>query len=604
MKKLHIFSTLIVILISTVPLLLKAQDPSNSIPQLEKKLASCTKDDSVKISILLDLTAAFNFQDTIKVRVYGAQAISTARNFKNTQWTAKALIAVSNSLQYLADYKNAAILLLEALDISKSNNLPLLEIRALNNLGSLYANLGSTDKGLGYILEAYNLSQKLNKPKLAAQIFTNIALYHIDLHEYEKVVSEAPKNIEFLRKEKDWVPCILNYINLGQSYGKLGKFPQALVAFDSCQQLISRYNLQMMAQVNLTAALANMYLEDMNQPDKAISSILELYAIPQLAIPPMVNVLLEQTLADAYLKQKNTSLSIKHAIKSDSIVINFGLTPNLSVKSKMILAKCYANLNDLDKAYRYAMESSEIEDSIEFQERRQKSIFSLIGHEIESNEKELTLKNNKLAQTKRVYQILLVVLIPLLILLAAAIFYRIKLKQSKEKAAIQEAYTKTLEQKVKERTLELESAHNTIQEAKERENISLAILNQEHAELLEVTIKKMETWQKQSSVEEFQPAINELKNAKNKADEWGSFMMHFERIHPSFTQTLQSMYPELNANDLRHCAYIKLGMSRKQVADSLHSTENAVKLTRNRIKKKMDLSAEDSLRSHISSIQG
>lgn len=54
-----------------------------------------------------------------------------------------------------------------------------------------------------------------------------------------------------------------------------------------------------------------------------------------------------------------------------------------------------------------------------------------------------------------------------------------------------------------------------------------------------------------------------------------------------------------STNDLRHCAYMRLGMTRKQVADNLHSTDNAVKLARNRIRKKLGLDPDASLQDFL-----
>ncbi len=83
---------------------------------------------------------------------------------------------------------------------------------------------------------------------------------------------------------------------------------------------------------------------------------------------------------------------------------------------------------------------------------------------------------------------------------------------------------------------------------------------------------------------------------------WRKFVLHFERVCPSFTKRLLLKYPNLSQNDLRLCAYIKIGTTNKEISVISNINEGSVRKTLNRMKKKMDLTKEDDLRFYIHQI--
>ena len=73
-------------------------------------------------------------------------------------------------------------------------------------------------------------------------------------------------------------------------------------------------------------------------------------------------------------------------------------------------------------------------------------------------------------------------------------------------------------------------------------------------------------------------------------DEWKNFVTHFEKVHPSFFSTLKAKCPQLTTEDLKHCAYIRIYLSNKEIAQLLNITPKSVITHHHRIKKKMALS--------------
>lgn len=73
---------------------------------------------------------------------------------------------------------------------------------------------------------------------------------------------------------------------------------------------------------------------------------------------------------------------------------------------------------------------------------------------------------------------------------------------------------------------------------------------------------------------------------------WKSFQVHFEQVHPHFFDRLLERCPNLTEENLRMCAYCRLGMSIRQISQLLNITDHAVSTSRLRIKKKLKVPDE------------
>jgi tetratricopeptide (TPR) repeat protein len=97
-----------------------------------------------------------------------------------------------------------------------------------------------------------------------------------------------------------------------------------------------------------------------------------------------------------------------------------------------------------------------------------------------------------------------------------------------------------------------------------------------------------------------QPKIlREIKLHYQMEADWEQFQVAFNEVHTGFGETLKTSYPSLTANELRHCALLKLGLSIKETASLLGITPASVKVGRNRIKKKIELGDTDSLQDFL-----
>lgn len=77
---------------------------------------------------------------------------------------------------------------------------------------------------------------------------------------------------------------------------------------------------------------------------------------------------------------------------------------------------------------------------------------------------------------------------------------------------------------------------------------------------------------------------------------WEHFVTHFESVHPDFFKRLKEEFPRLTGNDLKLSAYVKIGMGNKEIASIMGVEPSSVKSSLRRLKKKIGMEPEGSIR--------
>lgn len=82
-------------------------------------------------------------------------------------------------------------------------------------------------------------------------------------------------------------------------------------------------------------------------------------------------------------------------------------------------------------------------------------------------------------------------------------------------------------------------------------------------------------------------------------DDWKTFTRNFDLVYDNYMQRLLEAYPALTVTDQRLCAYIKMGLSSKEIAPLLNITYRSVEMNRYRLRKKMGMQTETSLSDYL-----
>jgi DNA-binding CsgD family transcriptional regulator len=85
--------------------------------------------------------------------------------------------------------------------------------------------------------------------------------------------------------------------------------------------------------------------------------------------------------------------------------------------------------------------------------------------------------------------------------------------------------------------------------------------------------------------------LGEDKMKKN----WEQFAVHFDKVHSDFLVSIKAAYPNLTPAELKLCAYLRLSLSSKEIAQIMNITIKSVELGRHRLRKKLKISPDVNL---------
>jgi AraC family transcriptional regulator, chitin signaling transcriptional activator len=98
------------------------------------------------------------------------------------------------------------------------------------------------------------------------------------------------------------------------------------------------------------------------------------------------------------------------------------------------------------------------------------------------------------------------------------------------------------------------------------------------------------------------PSISKLKLAEMSRTldsylnvEDNTFEIQMDELHQDFFRKLKEQFPALSSNDLRLCAYLKIGLNSKEIAEILNIQPSSSYISRSRLRKKLNLDTEEDL---------
>lgn len=101
---------------------------------------------------------------------------------------------------------------------------------------------------------------------------------------------------------------------------------------------------------------------------------------------------------------------------------------------------------------------------------------------------------------------------------------------------------------------------------------------------------------------EFKPVFRMMSDTEKSDDDWNRFALYFDEVHNNFLSTLRTKYPQLSPTDLKLCAYLRLNLSSKEIAQLLNISLKGVEVSRYRLRKKLGLATEINLNDFLGKI--
>lgn len=97
------------------------------------------------------------------------------------------------------------------------------------------------------------------------------------------------------------------------------------------------------------------------------------------------------------------------------------------------------------------------------------------------------------------------------------------------------------------------------------------------------------------AITELKKLIKTLSEDENIDKEWENFAKHFDTVHSDFVIRLKEKHPTISGNEMKLCAYLRMNLSTKEIAQLMNISVRGVEISRYRLRKKLGIPTEVSL---------
>lgn len=393
----------------------------------------------------------------------------------------------------------------------------------LNNLGLVHWRLGDNQAAMECYKESNRLAEKLGLKRLSGLSFTNQSLIQKEKNDFTNALENNKKAIRIFQELNSPRDLAISYNNHGQIFKNQLKNDSALSNYLKA--------IQIYHNIDYKDGMAATYYN----------------------------------LAEIYTRKGQKQQAISSAEKS--------LETGLDSESKVRISEAYRKLGETyehfaqaDSALKYHKKYAEFEKEIWIANQSEKLIEeqAKLGNEVKTLRIQ-NLEKEKIIAQNRMWFIVVSILIFLLIL-SMLVYRRISKIKMKEK----------------ELALELENSTKILQVKKKELRTYIVDLSQKN-QLIKELQKKVSS---ESDTNEIQVA--QLLNQKILTDEdWEKFKEKFGAIYPEFLPRLKLLKTSLTEAEIRLLVLLRLKLSGKEMASTLGISPQSVRVTKMRLKKKL-----------------
>lgn len=408
-------------------------------------------------------------------------------------------------------------------------------------LGILMIEINENEKAIEYLQNANKLYEKINMQDRVATNMINIANCYYKLGK----IKESISMLEYLLTQKDILIDTNTFINTYMNLAIILQDSSKKVDFKrKAYKLASIYKNEYL--INLTKFNLGTYYLQKNQIDSALIFFNNVY--------------------EYSTKKKNSRL----------------LAPSL-----LFLSNVYEKKGNWERALFYKNRYLLMNDSIQGSDKISEINRIEAGIAIKEYQNQLIIEHQK--NELKGKQIVITILIGVGLILASLLIL-LYIWQKKRMAE-----GRLLNKELQNQNLQLEI------DSRNRELSSTTLILSEKNGILNNLLAQMEKFRSSKEMTNTcELALRKLivDNLRSE-NEWESFKLHFEKVHPNFFLNLKLQFPNLTENELRLCAYIRIGMTAKQIGQMISVLPATIKTNRYLLRKKFELNAKDSLDNFI-----
>ncbi len=517
---------------------------------------------------------------------------------------------------YLAeqDYKPAATNFTESLNLRRRINDSVGMVNNLMNLGGISYHLGNFLEATDYYYRALRIANELNDADHSALALKNISNIHTRQNNHHKAIEYLLQALEHYRSAGSRKSESDVLLNLGITYYNLGNIIKAENAYQESLKIKEELGNDlagMMKLYNNLGMIARVYGDD----DKAMD-----YYAATLEIARQIGDKHTEAIAlsnlGARMMVKGDTASLPLLLESLEMAQGLGLK-KIILNIYDNLQQYYSKFGDYELAYYYALNYQAMNDTLFNEESAAKIIELQTKYDTEIKEKENEILRSQASILQLRILILAISVITIVIIaLSFIILLGLKRKALKQNLILLEnenQLNRLKLEKQEEETRHLQEVlfaeaeitklqrHQLQEKNRQLTTSTLQIINKNEVliNIRQTAVKALKD-EKCDGKSCIRQLIREVDTSINLDEQWETFKKHFESVHTGFFTRLLEKHPTLTQNELKLCAYLRMNLSSKEIAQMLNISIESGNTKRYRLRKKLQLVNDENLVAFLS----
>jgi len=598
---------------------------ADEIAELTQKIAS--SEGVEKGKYYLQLSKIYWRNDTKKSINYGKKALQILQNGNDI---IKADVYQNIAVAYFYAGKTDSTIYFAQKILQFDNTPEFLHQKgnANNLIGVAYKRLGDYDKALAYDKKALKIRTQLKDSVNIAGSLDNIASVYKDRGEYDKAIALSQKAADIYKAQNSIRDLAGVYYNIADLYMKLLQYDQAKNYYSLAMKTIGNTDFLTLTDIHNSIGTIYLYTKKLDSALYFFQKALKGYK--KINIKEGIAIAYEN-LGETYIEKDNYTKGLKLLHKSlriykeleypiDVLSVNEVLAKSyVRIQQKDSVVYFYKNtlklarelknpkfvIKSLDGLYQFHLQNKDTVSAFKYYNKlvRYKDSLQLADTKIKVKELEEKYQNEKKQQEierlkhkqkldKANFKTLLISAISLLFFILVGAYVLIQKRRKQKEIAELELEKSRIKRQSLTQELELKN-----------KQLTTHALNMMHKNTLLSDFKNALTDLTKSvegeAVQKLRTIKRKINHLLNSEKDWDTFKIYFEQVNKDFVANLKKINPHLTQTDLRLATLIRLNMTNKEIASILNITHQSVKNSQYRLKKKLKLSEEISLKDYL-----
>jgi tetratricopeptide (TPR) repeat protein len=473
-------------------------------------------------------------------------------------------------------------------------------------IGALFYGQAAYSQALDNYYKADGIFRKGNYTDKLAENLNKIGETYYYNRQYAVALKTFQKALDIYKKINNRKGIADSYGFIGQTYEKNNDHKQAF----EFQNLALREFKKVEDQTGIAKIYENLgsIYEDKLQLDSALKFFMLALQLNIINNNQMAQIEIINNVGDVYRKTERYKEALIYTHKAAVLAKKLN-EPYQLASAYRDLSKSFDLMGRYDSAYHYSEAGRDIFISIFSEDNKKQLLLLQTLFEIEQKDNAIS-QYQKDKKINGIITIAAILIIILLISLGFSIISRQRLKIKNEKKLNDQnnnlfnAQKQAMEADLHNKHLKEEKLKGEL-ELKSKELTSHTLHLIQKNQLLEELKNKLNAMvkdDKRDQRKELKQLISLISFNSNQDKNWDDFRIIFERVHEHFFDSLKKHSNTLTSSDFRLVALLKMNLSSADISTLLGISQDSLRISRYRLRKKLNLAEGENLSSFIQSL--